>query len=201
MKTRTMIGKDIVFFKSYGTELRKNEDGMYVGYSILIPDEIPTEFNEDGLHILAERTSDSTVLAYKKDEGWKMIRNGTVIASLESGELVNEQWNQIYHPEAVVNRHSKLTDSNFSENQHAVADSLTQRLSVIKNELWYNYNYGLPLLDKGATKAMIDAKIVQIVKSHPDVTNIIDIESTIEDRRYHCNIEVQSVYGNLFVSI
>ena len=37
---------------------------------------------------------------------------------------------------------------NYGKEKEAIIDSLTQRLSVIKGELWYNVSAGLPLLEK-----------------------------------------------------
>ena len=71
------------------------------------------------------------------------------------------------------------TDSNYADKQEGVSYSLIQRLSILKGELWYRINYGLPLLDKVRSGAILDSVIINIILSHPDVTNITKFQSSI----------------------
>lgn len=97
-----------------------------------------------------------------------------------------------------VNKATKL-DSSFSEAQQSVVDSLTQRLSVIKTELWYDISYGLPLFDKVKNKIAMDGAVASIVTSHPDVISMSSFESTIVNKKYSCKFQVVTKYGNVQV--
>lgn len=97
-----------------------------------------------------------------------------------------------------VNKETKL-ESSFSEKQQSVVDSLTQRLSVIKSELWYNVTYGLPLFDKVKNKIAMDGAVVTIVNSHPDIISITSFESTVVNRKYSCKFQAITKFGNVQV--
>lgn len=92
---------------------------------------------------------------------------------------------------------------NYVENEEAVAKSLVQRLAVIKNELWYNINYGLPLLDKIRNKAIIDAAIINIINQHEGVRNIIDYTSNVDQNShtYYFTSNINTIYNkNISIS-
>lgn len=89
---------------------------------------------------------------------------------------------------------------NFSKQQEGVSDSLTQRLSLIKGELWYNITYGLPLFDKIKSKVLIDSQVINIITSHPDVIRINNFSSTLERNNYSCYIKVITQYGNIDIN-
>lgn len=86
---------------------------------------------------------------------------------------------------------------NYASEAEGVANSLRQRLSVLKNELWYDYENGMPLFDKVRSKATIDAYIIQKVLKHPDVINIEDFESIQEQHDYSCYIIINTIYGQI----
>lgn len=90
---------------------------------------------------------------------------------------------------------------NFADKQEGVANSLTQRLSVIAGELWYNVSYGLPLLEKVDSKTAIDATVSEIVLSHPDVTDISEFSSEISGTKYSARVTVETVFGDLELTI
>lgn len=96
---------------------------------------------------------------------------------------------------------NSIKSSNFSEKQQGVADSLTQRLSVIKGELWYNVNHGVPLLEKLQRKQLLDASIVTIVNSHPDVKEILSFSSKIVNGSYSFDMTILSIYGEINVNM
>jgi hypothetical protein len=81
-----------------------------------------------------------------------------------------------------------------------VADSLTQYLSVIKGEIWYAINYGLPLTDN-LSKVEMDAEIADIVLSHPNVEEIISFESTMHGLRYECHMSLKTEFGEVELSV
>lgn len=86
---------------------------------------------------------------------------------------------------------------NYAEKEEAVINSLRQRLSVIKHELWYDYNNGMPLTDKVRSKATIDAYIAQTVLKHPDVIDIEGFESEQIKNDYSCYMIVDTIYGQI----
>lgn len=91
---------------------------------------------------------------------------------------------------------------NISTEQEGVADSLTQRLSVIEGELWYSITEGLPLLNKVKSKVELDATITEIIFGHPDVLEISTLESQINDKReYSAKIGVETSYGEVTINV
>lgn len=90
---------------------------------------------------------------------------------------------------------------NFSENKEAIADLLNQELSVLKNELWYNYNFGLPIFEKQKSKITIDSSIISIVQSHKEVTNINYFKSFIQDKKYFCDMIINTIYGDINITL
>ena len=90
---------------------------------------------------------------------------------------------------------------NYGEKQESVADCLTQRLSVIKSELWHNILFGLPLLEKVKSKVTMDTAIADIVLGTYDVVDIIELNSSIVNKIYTATIKVQSIYGEVTIEI
>ena len=90
---------------------------------------------------------------------------------------------------------------NYSDKQQGVVDSLTQRLSVIRRELWYDVDYGLPLLDKQKSKVAIDAFIGKTVLAHPDVDSIQDFDSKIINKVYTCSMKIITKYGEIILNV
>ena len=84
---------------------------------------------------------------------------------------------------------------NYSEKQEAVRNSLIQRLSVIKGELWYKASYGLPLMDNIKNKGIYDSVIINIIMEHPDVRSIVYFNSEIVDHKYTFDFVVDSIYN------
>lgn len=86
--------------------------------------------------------------------------------------------------------------NNYASGVSGTISSITQRLSVIKGELWYQINHGLPLLEKHKNKDMIDAAILEIISRHPDVLGIPDYKSEIENHTYSFSCMIDTVYGS-----
>lgn len=95
----------------------------------------------------------------------------------------------------------KFVDDNYATEVEAVATSLTQRLYVIKHELWYDYEYGLPLIDKVKSKGIFDNYILTTIKQHPDVLEITDFISTNKQHNYTSYVLIKSIYGEFALSI
>ena len=90
---------------------------------------------------------------------------------------------------------------NFAENQDGVAQSLTQRLSVIRSELWYYIEHGIPLFDKIGSKVAMDIEVVSIIEQHPYVRAVDNFTSSIIDGKYSCNMTISTEFGNLELSV
>lgn len=84
---------------------------------------------------------------------------------------------------------------NFAEKQEYVADALTQKLSILQKELWWNVSYGLPLMEKLNSKTALDATIAQIISAQPEVRDIMVFESNIIAHKYSAHIEIDTIYG------
>lgn len=85
---------------------------------------------------------------------------------------------------------------NFAEGNTFVRDSLIQRLSVIRHELWFNYQYGMPLVDDETSRVMIDAFVMETVQNHEDVIEVTSFSSYIKGHDYHCSISFSTTFGN-----
>ena len=90
---------------------------------------------------------------------------------------------------------------NFAIENEAVADSLTQRLNVIRGEIWYDLQHGLPLIENPANKTIIDSSVVDIVMAHPDVIGIKNFVSSKFNRAYTASLNVMTIYGEIELSI
>lgn len=86
-------------------------------------------------------------------------------------------------------------EKNYAGLQEGTAYSLIQRLSVLKNELWWQVNYGIPLLEKVKNKNIFDSVIINIILNHPDVTNILYLNSFIKENQYYFEVKVSTIYS------
>jgi hypothetical protein len=97
---------------------------------------------------------------------------------------------------------AEITDDqpnkNYDSGTDAVIDSLIQRLSVIKGELWYQVNYGLPLTEKYKSKGVFDSVISNIISSDPGVRNLLSFSSSVDKSIYNFTCSVLSIYGDTF---
>lgn len=100
---------------------------------------------------------------------------------------------KFYNPD---NKHD-----NYADKQQGVSDALTQELSIIQQELWYNVSYGLPLLEKTKNKVEIDVAAMDIIMSHPDVKSIKDYTSEKIGHNYQATTLIESIYGDITLEI
>lgn len=84
---------------------------------------------------------------------------------------------------------------NYSEKGEAIKNSLIQRLSVIKGELWYKASYGLPLMEKIKNKGIYDSIIINIISEHPEVVNIPYYNSYIDEHKYYLEFIAYTIYN------
>lgn len=114
----------------------------------------------------------------------------------------------VYQPNSTINGFLYLSDElkgvftlttpkaeNYETGKDGVADSLTQTLSVIKGELWYNLNYGLPLFDKVQSTNLLDMEILSIITRNPGVSSIDSYTSSIVNHTYSFSCKIRSIYG------
>ncbi len=99
--------------------------------------------------------------------------------------------------------HSTFTDDKKShcDGLDGVCQSLTQRLSLIKGELYHFMNAGFPLLDKITSKQVLDAHIINVVSHHSEVSTIDKIESKLLNRTYSCKLYFTTNYGSSYIEI
>lgn len=90
---------------------------------------------------------------------------------------------------------------NFSSENAMVRDSLIQRLSVIQHELWYNYRYGMPLVDDDTAKVTIDTFVMKTIQEHQDVLEITSFSSNLNKHDYHCDVQFTTKFGNTSLSL
>lgn len=94
-----------------------------------------------------------------------------------------------------ANFYDENTHTSYAMKQEAVESSLLQRLSVIKSELWYHINYGLPLLDKINNKGIYDSVIIDIILSNPDVKNITNFNSKVDNHKYYFSAKIVTIFN------
>lgn len=96
------------------------------------------------------------------------------------------------NPEAPL---KKISADNYSIEQEGVAHSLIQRLSVIRGELWYQINYGLPLFEKIKNKGILDSLIMGTITDHPEVRSVGDFSSVVEKSKYSISVKIDTIYN------
>lgn len=90
---------------------------------------------------------------------------------------------------------------NFSSENTMVRDCLIQRLSVIQHELWYNHQYGMPLVDEDTAKVTIDNFVMKTIQEHQDVLEITSFTSNLDKHNYHCDVQFTTKFGNTSLSL
>lgn len=92
-------------------------------------------------------------------------------------------------------------NSNFSSDLQAIADDLTQKLSVMRGELWHSMNFGLPLLDKVKNKTLIDTAVADLVLKQKEVNSILSFGSYVSNHIYSCKLTIQTTLGDIIISV
>lgn len=97
---------------------------------------------------------------------------------------------------------TKDKHDNFADEQEGLVDGLTQELSILQGELWYDINFGLPLLEKTKDKNEIDAIILELLLSHRDVEEILSFSSEItQEHHYSAMMSIKSTFGIININI
>ena len=209
MKCRSLYKDDIkqnynlVFFKSKGLRL---PFALYIQINNNSPKEVVckesskgqltdgiayefvSETSDSYLKIIANTSSQVDINLYfiKDKTSQKMPFSSFVIKADVSNEYMFD-----FKKFAI----SIPAEKNYAGLQEGTAYSLIQRLSVLKNELWWQINYGIPLLEKVKNKNIFDSVIINIILNHPDVTNIIYLNSFVQGNQYYFEVKVSTVYS------
>lgn len=139
-----------------------------------------------------DRFSEVTVKAYRFT-----IDGVTYIGALYVNSKINGTFYLNGFQAGIFTLTQKDIVPNYSEDTDAVVDSLIQRLSVIKGELWYQVNFGLPLTEKNRGVTIFDMTIMDIITSHPGVAQLDSFTSSIKNHVYTFTGQIRSVYGNV----
>lgn len=214
MRTRKIVRQenrwDVVWFKSYGLNTTAaytftREHGTISDDTISFTLSIPANTNV----IIQVTAKQKTIYAIREAQ-----HHVLEMGRLEEGEnsitldLPNGM-DRLYLPDSHIDWNfpitifagtAKKTDSNYSEEDENVADSLQQRLSVIRGELFYNIIHGVPLSDK-VNKIVIDTSIMSIVNAHPEVTGIVNFESEQIGDKYSAQLQISTIYGTVNLSV
>lgn len=99
-------------------------------------------------------------------------------------------------------------EGNFVTGVDAVSQAIKTRLLLLQGEWWEDTNLGLPLFQSilglpGTPENLhsIDLIIQDQIANTPDVTNILNFESTYENRTYSLKCTVETKYGEATVEV
>lgn len=90
---------------------------------------------------------------------------------------------------------------NYAVDANAVRAAVIEKLSVLQKELWYDKDFGMPLVTKVKTKALIDAHVAAVISGNPGVLKIDTFVSSIRGREYRCEATVVTEYGTVELQI
>lgn len=134
---------------------------------------------------------------------------GTLSEPIYSIELTQEDFeeaNIILNEYSLSKKNTKTTNDkeitySFVDEKEGVLSSLIERLSVLEGELWYKASYGQPITSITKSKIAMDSFIIKVINSHPDVESIDFFNSYIENKKYYCDIIIQTKYGNIEIKM
>lgn len=129
---------------------------------------------------------------YKKGE---KVRRSVFIDNGASEYLIADE-NYITSNVGMVSVRGKPTTS-YANGVDGVCQSLMQRLTLVQGELKHYMRTGFPLLAKNNSKQVLDAYLVQVILCHPDVKDIISLESKVKGHDYIADISVNTIYGKV----
>lgn len=153
---------------------------------------------DDGNTGTVSFTKSTTFSTY--DGSFQLETKTTYYYKLNDGSTINGIFSISTSPSA-SNAEGKctLTTSkllNYVEDTDAVVVSLIQRLSVIKGELWWQVNYGVPLTDKVRGTTLYDMVITDIITSHPGVASIQSYSSNLVGHTYTYTCTIKTIFGD-----
>lgn len=99
-------------------------------------------------------------------------------------------------------------DRDFISGLPAMAQVLKTRLSAVEGEWWEGDPHALPyytaMIGAGATKQKQDAMDLMVINRIMDTVGVIsvsDVKSTIQNRKYHFECKVQTIYGTTVAEV
>ena len=93
-------------------------------------------------------------------------------------------------------------DDNFNDyNINNVKDSLISKLSILKGELWYKSNYGLPLTAHTKIKSIIDVAVLDIINDQQEIKSVISFDSRVNNHNYILNFSLATIYSDELINI
>ena len=93
-------------------------------------------------------------------------------------------------------------DDNFNGyNINNVKDSLISKLTILKGELWYKSNYGLPLTEKTKIKSIIDVAVLDIINDQQEIKSVISFDSIVTNHNYILNFSLATIYSDELINI
>lgn len=92
-------------------------------------------------------------------------------------------------------------NNNYAEGREGVAVSLTQRLRVLQNELWWAINLGWPIAQKSYGKQIWDTYLTGVIQNHPSVLSISAMQSSIVKHVYRAVVSIQTRYGDIDLEV
>lgn len=113
----------------------------------------------------------------------------------------NNRMNIVWFGSYGKNETHKRSADTYVEGVDALISDVSQSLSCLQGELWYNIYAGLPLVEKYKSKAIIDSYICQVINDYDEVKYIESFTSTLNGRQYSCDISIYTIYGTLDISI
>lgn len=209
--------RDIVWFGSYGKNILANaQEIVLTSDQTLVEGTVTNQTyylsfkNLSVTNILFYDSENNVISRYTANEIGIHSLKGILKAPVSKIEITYSDYDSstsiklVFKEYAVAkfyNKNNKSLDDNFSFDQEGIKDSLTQKISTLRKELWYNVNYGMPIVNKERSKLAIDSFIATVVESHPDVIRIENFSSKITNRQYSCYMTIVSKYGNLTIEV
>lgn len=160
-------------------------------------------YNNISGDILSINSNNNIIFITKKINNTDTSTTTYGIQIVDSDRLIiiakDENENQL---KIIVKDEAIRFDDNFNTyDQINVKDALINALSIIKGELWYNKNYGLPLFDKNKIKSIIDAEVINIISNNPEVDSIINFNSQLNGNSYILDFSIKSIYSPDLINI
>lgn len=206
MKCRNYVNNEIVFFGSKGVipqteyaEIDLNDENSIIPETKEMQNFKIVGIGENGLAEIQFLNTNNTIFYQTNITSENNEVRGVLTQPLSTINVISNTFDDLrlyLYPYQL-----KDSSNSFVDNQSAVATSLTQRLNIIRGELWYKVSFGLPLYEKISKKIEMDAAVLQIVNEHPDVISVNNFNSVIIKHTYSCSMTIKSKYGELELSI
>ena len=206
MLTRQIVNnQDVAYFSAYGSTEQFAESNGYLTKSNLIAevDGKPYQPFTCVSYCVSATTiyfsnQDGLVQSYNLPSGSYQF-SATLSDPITEIELSADTAVYVYVTfERVAD--TRQVESSFVKDKQAVRDSLQQRLSVIKHELWFEPEFGLPLVDK-PSKLDIDFDVIDTINQTEGVFEIINFQSSVSGKQYSAEFTVSTIYGEITVQV